>query len=273
MLAHPGLRDLPWVLEVPGFDDKGPDLPNVETLKRLAAPLRHLRPSPVARPAWRLGPPAPAAARSVAAAPSREPSHPTPEALAAGHNCGRTVTWRITDSAKPSRGRYRRGRARHPAPHLFGPAAPSGAAPVRPSRHSRRSTCSARAATHSGSAPRAQPQPAPTVAASWIGPGPRHPWDGTRSASALRTAWHAFARAVGQHNHLGPQSLNSARAASRALAPGPRSGLRALRCRPTGGSGRRRCRSRRAARAAGWRGSSAPVARSGSPPRPGSRPA
>jgi deoxyribonuclease IV len=36
MLAHPALRDLPWVLEVPGYDDKGPDLPNVETLKRLA---------------------------------------------------------------------------------------------------------------------------------------------------------------------------------------------------------------------------------------------
>jgi deoxyribonuclease IV len=36
MLAHPALRDLPWVLEVPGYDDKGPDLPNVQTLKRLA---------------------------------------------------------------------------------------------------------------------------------------------------------------------------------------------------------------------------------------------
>lgn len=36
MLAHPALHELPWVLEVPGFEDKGPDLPNVETLKRLA---------------------------------------------------------------------------------------------------------------------------------------------------------------------------------------------------------------------------------------------
>jgi len=36
MLAHTALRHLPWVLEVPGYDDKGPDLPNVEALKRLA---------------------------------------------------------------------------------------------------------------------------------------------------------------------------------------------------------------------------------------------
>jgi deoxyribonuclease-4 len=36
MLAHRALAPLPWVLEVPGFDDKGPDLPNVQALKRLA---------------------------------------------------------------------------------------------------------------------------------------------------------------------------------------------------------------------------------------------
>ncbi|MBV9169581.1 MAG: TIM barrel protein, partial [Chloroflexi bacterium] len=36
MLTHPSLRDLPWVLEVPGFEDKGPDKPNVDELKRLA---------------------------------------------------------------------------------------------------------------------------------------------------------------------------------------------------------------------------------------------
>jgi deoxyribonuclease IV len=36
MLGHPALTKLPWVLEVPGYDDKGPDLRNVETLKRLA---------------------------------------------------------------------------------------------------------------------------------------------------------------------------------------------------------------------------------------------
>jgi len=36
MLAHPALAGLPWVLEVPGYDDKGPDRPNVEALKRLA---------------------------------------------------------------------------------------------------------------------------------------------------------------------------------------------------------------------------------------------
>jgi deoxyribonuclease-4 len=36
MLGNAALRDVPWVLEVPGMDDKGPDLPNLETLKRLA---------------------------------------------------------------------------------------------------------------------------------------------------------------------------------------------------------------------------------------------
>jgi deoxyribonuclease-4 len=36
MLAHPVLGPLPWVLEVPGYDNKGSDLPNVQTLKRLA---------------------------------------------------------------------------------------------------------------------------------------------------------------------------------------------------------------------------------------------
>jgi deoxyribonuclease-4 len=36
MLAHQTLGPVPWVLEVPGYDDKGPDLPNVEALKRLS---------------------------------------------------------------------------------------------------------------------------------------------------------------------------------------------------------------------------------------------
>jgi len=36
MLAHPVLASLPWVLEVPGYDDKGPDLQNMIDLKRLA---------------------------------------------------------------------------------------------------------------------------------------------------------------------------------------------------------------------------------------------
>lgn len=36
MLAHRALEQLPWVLEVPGYDDKGPDLQNVRDLKRLA---------------------------------------------------------------------------------------------------------------------------------------------------------------------------------------------------------------------------------------------
>jgi deoxyribonuclease-4 len=37
MLHHLALRDLPWILEVPGYDNEGPDRPNVETLRRLAA--------------------------------------------------------------------------------------------------------------------------------------------------------------------------------------------------------------------------------------------
>ncbi len=36
MLQHPALRPLPWILEVPGFDRKGPDRANIETLKQLA---------------------------------------------------------------------------------------------------------------------------------------------------------------------------------------------------------------------------------------------
>jgi apurinic endonuclease APN1 len=35
MLAEPALAELPWVLEVPGYEDKGPDLPNVVALKRI----------------------------------------------------------------------------------------------------------------------------------------------------------------------------------------------------------------------------------------------
>jgi deoxyribonuclease-4 len=36
MLSHPALREVAWVLEVPGYDDKGPDKPNLDELKRLA---------------------------------------------------------------------------------------------------------------------------------------------------------------------------------------------------------------------------------------------
>jgi deoxyribonuclease IV len=36
MLSNAVLAPLPWVLEVPGYDDKGPDLQNVLDLKRLA---------------------------------------------------------------------------------------------------------------------------------------------------------------------------------------------------------------------------------------------
>jgi deoxyribonuclease IV len=37
MLAHPALRGLPWVMEVPGFDGQGPDASNLNTLRRLAS--------------------------------------------------------------------------------------------------------------------------------------------------------------------------------------------------------------------------------------------
>ena len=36
MLSHAELKDRAWVLEVPGYDDKGPDKPNLDELKRLA---------------------------------------------------------------------------------------------------------------------------------------------------------------------------------------------------------------------------------------------
>lgn len=36
ILTHPALKDVPWVVEAPGYDGKGPDLQNVRDLKRLA---------------------------------------------------------------------------------------------------------------------------------------------------------------------------------------------------------------------------------------------
>lgn len=36
MLQHKQLRQYPWILEVPGFEDKGPDKKNIEIMKRLA---------------------------------------------------------------------------------------------------------------------------------------------------------------------------------------------------------------------------------------------
>jgi deoxyribonuclease IV len=36
LLAHPTLAPIPWVLEVPGYDNKGPDAQNLIDLKRLA---------------------------------------------------------------------------------------------------------------------------------------------------------------------------------------------------------------------------------------------
>jgi deoxyribonuclease IV len=36
MLHHPALRHLPWILEVPGFENKGPDRKNIDILRRLA---------------------------------------------------------------------------------------------------------------------------------------------------------------------------------------------------------------------------------------------
>lgn len=37
LLARPELSDVPFILEVPGFDNQGPDGPNVDALKRLRA--------------------------------------------------------------------------------------------------------------------------------------------------------------------------------------------------------------------------------------------
>jgi deoxyribonuclease IV len=42
MLSHPKLEEVAWVLEVPGYEDKGPDKPNLDELKRLA-PVRDPR--------------------------------------------------------------------------------------------------------------------------------------------------------------------------------------------------------------------------------------
>lgn len=39
IMAHPAFRDVPFVLEVPGTDRKGPDAPNVEALKAVRARL------------------------------------------------------------------------------------------------------------------------------------------------------------------------------------------------------------------------------------------
>ncbi len=36
LVAHPALRHLPWIMEVPGYDGQGPDARNLETLRRLA---------------------------------------------------------------------------------------------------------------------------------------------------------------------------------------------------------------------------------------------
>jgi deoxyribonuclease-4 len=40
MVNHPLLRPLPWILEVPGFEGKGPDRKNIEILRRLAGEKR-----------------------------------------------------------------------------------------------------------------------------------------------------------------------------------------------------------------------------------------
>lgn len=37
LMSHPAFRDVPFLLEVPGLDEKGPDLENVQRLKRLRA--------------------------------------------------------------------------------------------------------------------------------------------------------------------------------------------------------------------------------------------
>ncbi len=45
LLTHPALSPLPWILEVPGYDGQGPDLANVDALKRLAGRPRAIAPS------------------------------------------------------------------------------------------------------------------------------------------------------------------------------------------------------------------------------------
>lgn len=37
LLHHPKLRDLPWILEVPGFDGNGPDARNIQIMQKLAS--------------------------------------------------------------------------------------------------------------------------------------------------------------------------------------------------------------------------------------------
>ena len=36
MLAHHRLRDIPWIMEVPGMNGEGPDAENLAVLRRLA---------------------------------------------------------------------------------------------------------------------------------------------------------------------------------------------------------------------------------------------
>jgi deoxyribonuclease-4 len=40
LMAHPALKDLAFILEVPGFDDTGPDKANVDILKEIRASLK-----------------------------------------------------------------------------------------------------------------------------------------------------------------------------------------------------------------------------------------
>jgi deoxyribonuclease-4 len=40
MLHHPALRPLPWILEVPGFENKGPDKKNIDIMKRLSGGIK-----------------------------------------------------------------------------------------------------------------------------------------------------------------------------------------------------------------------------------------
>ena len=39
ILAHPAFRDVPFYLEVPGYDGEGPDARNVETMKSVRSKL------------------------------------------------------------------------------------------------------------------------------------------------------------------------------------------------------------------------------------------
>jgi deoxyribonuclease IV len=116
MLAHPALRDKPWVLEVPGYEDTGPDLPNVLELKRLAG--REVGDFVLTTPAVA---PKPARRKAKAAAPAKTPgrkSKPTAAAKTPGRKAkpaaaAKTAGPRL-EAAKPAKAPGRKAKAATP---------------------------------------------------------------------------------------------------------------------------------------------------------------